>query len=901
MNYNEFAEKIKEKYPEYKDFDNKELSQKIIAKYPEYESKVTFDDIETKKTNPVADFGKGVVQGLGSLPTAIGAKVGNKLRPLVGKKELTQEEMQQKIKQNPIADIFGGKPETGAGKVGYTIGNLAPAFLLPEVKAVQGAGMLPKIANMGLTGAYQGGLVSGSDAIINNGDLGDVAVGTAFGGGIGAGLPIVGKGLGVGATKLKEGLKNPAFQEKLANTIELVTSVPAEYTQRALNKELAGKSILQGKFDPKTAYQGIEQKLKEAKSKLPSKEYFQQKYRELGESARQKLNARLKPESYFDEQYNELGQKVLNSIDDLNAQAGAKVNEAVNNLRLSDTNVDANVLKGEVKKAFDQYQGGLVNPARNLTGNLESDLNKLIDKGIEGTDEFIASKYPKKNTTFSKMAKEQEEEAFRILEQATGKNKDWLRSQLKAYNPSMGTGKRQEFIQELIGDKVDDKLSPDFIKNLNYYLPNIDASDINAGSQVAAQALDDILNKSIGKGYQSPLDQALYQADYDYYNLLKETAADLSNPSAYENAYNKLEQITKNLPDEALPEYYNKLTSDLEELYKKGGSIRPIDLQKIKEQVGKMVQWDNPNARSYHNPILERLYGSFEGTLSGLSPELAEANNLYSKIMGVEKATGGLNPTTIANKLSDFYNSQQIRSGVNKAFEELNNLLPQDQQFLNEVNRLNNQRAKQQILKSDLTSSVLNDISRFDNAPYSTKDALIEVAPMEVADYMKLSQAQKYQDDIMRPINSANYERNPKLLANRNDLAAEQGLNYLQEKSGINFMDELNDIRARESLENWLPGQGGGSGSAQGAANLVRSALGGSGLTAAATLQNPLLAAPFSLMMPRVGAKGTIKNIGKLYNALDNVEINPYVQRVLPPIAAKTPLLYGNVEYNEGY
>lgn len=43
MDYNEFAGKVKTKYPEYQDMDNRELSQKIIEKYPEYKDQVTFE------------------------------------------------------------------------------------------------------------------------------------------------------------------------------------------------------------------------------------------------------------------------------------------------------------------------------------------------------------------------------------------------------------------------------------------------------------------------------------------------------------------------------------------------------------------------------------------------------------------------------------------------------------------------------------------------------------------------------------------------------------------------------------------------------------------------------------------------------------------------------------------
>jgi DNA-directed RNA polymerase subunit F len=36
MNYLEFSKKIKEKYPQYSDVDDRELAEKIIEKYPEY-------------------------------------------------------------------------------------------------------------------------------------------------------------------------------------------------------------------------------------------------------------------------------------------------------------------------------------------------------------------------------------------------------------------------------------------------------------------------------------------------------------------------------------------------------------------------------------------------------------------------------------------------------------------------------------------------------------------------------------------------------------------------------------------------------------------------------------------------------------------------------------------------
>ena len=75
------------------------------------------------------------------------------------------------------------------------------------------------------------------------------------------------------------------------------------------------------------------------------------------------------------------------------------------------------------------------------------------------------------------------------------------------------------------------------------------------------------------------------------------------------------------------------------------------------------------------------------------------------------------------------------------------------------------------------------------------------------------------------------------------------------------FLDEVKDLRAREALESWYPGQYGGFGSSQGAANLLRGVVGGSisGMT-----HNPLLLAAFS---PKIGAKGTIQNLGRVNQA----------------------------------
>src|SRR5580698_6452477 len=43
LTVDQFAEKIKAKYPDYANIDNKTLTQKILAKYPDYASRVSLD------------------------------------------------------------------------------------------------------------------------------------------------------------------------------------------------------------------------------------------------------------------------------------------------------------------------------------------------------------------------------------------------------------------------------------------------------------------------------------------------------------------------------------------------------------------------------------------------------------------------------------------------------------------------------------------------------------------------------------------------------------------------------------------------------------------------------------------------------------------------------------------
>ena len=277
MNYNEFSEKIKAKYPQYKDMDNKELAQKMIAKYPQY-GDITFDNVEQSKENKGFDLTpSGMTRRLAAATIApfYGTKTGQGLVDAYKEVRNIQEE---KIPKNLL-------------EKGMDIG---ATFLLPQAKILQAGNLAPLVNNL-VTGAYQGGLIGGIQGLQEGKGLQGATGGAGIGGALGTGLPYVG---GKIAQKAKQALENPNVQNAITNTLEALTSVPQKYSNLALQKELAGQSIFNKAFNPETAYQGVERKLNLAKQSLPSPEYYANQFYNLGQKAKQGIENIKKTEGY---------------------------------------------------------------------------------------------------------------------------------------------------------------------------------------------------------------------------------------------------------------------------------------------------------------------------------------------------------------------------------------------------------------------------------------------------------------------------------------------------------------------------------------------------------------------------------------------------------------------------
>lgn len=264
---------------------------------------------ESRRKDPILQGLKGGLQSISAPFVEIGKSFTNKvLRPLVGKKPLTDEELDKAY------GWVDDKPQ-GMGKVSALGTDLAVTFGLPEVKAFQGAGLGAKIGNSVLTNAYQGGLIGGVEDLRQGGNgLGGATIGALGGSALGTAMPLTGA---------------------------------------AISKLLprAGASIAGVSTDT------IRQAIKPNSRAL-----------DLNPDQAQSLLL-------------DTTQNVRNAYNNLLSKRGQAVNDAIDNLRGNEYRVPLEDLKSDIKSTFDQYGGELINPARNMTGGLERNLNELVSGG----------------------------------------------------------------------------------------------------------------------------------------------------------------------------------------------------------------------------------------------------------------------------------------------------------------------------------------------------------------------------------------------------------------------------------------------------------------------------------------------------------------------------------------
>ena len=183
MSPQEFAQKIKAKYPQYNEVDDTTLAQKMVEKYPQYASKVKFEQQPLEQPNreqpklgtwegfidPFKQTGIGIAKGAGKLALGVGT-LGRGIQKAITPKALEG----QMLGGESMFDTGSAKRQAAdealkADTTGQSIGSFATevgATMLPSggaYKATKGLGFLTRMLGRGGTGAVVGTVQGGGD------------------------------------------------------------------------------------------------------------------------------------------------------------------------------------------------------------------------------------------------------------------------------------------------------------------------------------------------------------------------------------------------------------------------------------------------------------------------------------------------------------------------------------------------------------------------------------------------------------------------------------------------------------------------------------------------------------------------------------------------------------------
>ena len=253
--------------------------------------------------------------------------------------------------------------------------------------------------------------------------------------------------------------------------------------------------------------------------------------------------------------------------------------------------------------------------------------------------------------------------------------------------------------------------------------------------QVAPKTAN-LLARSLGRIQHETLERAV-QPDSKALDLTREQAQNLlmDTTERIQNTYNNLlakrgqnvGEIAKGLNETGAKVNINDLAGDITETFNKyqgdivnparnmtgtlendlldlilsgaddAGRISPVDLNKLKQQVGHMTNWSDAIANNYQNPILEQIYGKWGNRLNQLSPELARANTEYAKLRNFQKNEGlkrilkpGDNIDTASSALRN-YNNTVTKGNTSRNIQDLEKLFINEGEapFLNDIDDVN--------------------------------------------------------------------------------------------------------------------------------------------------------------------------------------------------------------------
>lgn len=399
----EFGQKIKERYPEYQNIDNKQLGQKMLEKYPEYSDRVNLQPSSQTKSSPSTNYSSNSSSSSTKSDGFLKSMVKNIAKPFseVG---TSIYNVGSSIKSLASGDVQGAAQELDKTRNIPFLGETKPAFTssdvstgyLPPVKKMTGYGaeIASTIAPVGkigtggkalLQGAGKFGLMSGVGELgsqlennqeINPGKILESAV-------IGSAIPVVGRG----ASKVIKGLGNVS-----AELLGKTTGTSADVIKEAFNNPNVIKFARQAGTKGSAGLQ--QQALEEAEKGL--KQIVQKRGNEyVANLERIKISGQ-EVQQILDNTRN--GAKQLLSDFDIKLQEGKKLN----NLNFDNSTITKN--KEIVQKAFNdvmswrdtsaagmdrlkkrltQYANDIPATERGGAHNFVMDLKDSVDKGLK--------------------------------------------------------------------------------------------------------------------------------------------------------------------------------------------------------------------------------------------------------------------------------------------------------------------------------------------------------------------------------------------------------------------------------------------------------------------------------------------------------------------------------------
>lgn len=203
-----------------------------------------------------------------------------------------------------------------------------------------------------------------------------------------------------------------------------------------------------------------------------------------------------------------------------------------------------------------------------INGKIQLQAGKEVIAEVPIVQEEVSAEIVTQSTE-SDYSKRKKEVAYEILSEATGKSKKWLRSQLGSVSNNKGMSKRRENIMFLVR-AAEDKIS----KNQAYHewgefynINDVENGELNSSYELAAQALDDILNNN----FKDPA-QAANEYWNDYAESVKKEFEELinkiENVKTWEDA-DKLEKFIETISDDILFYDKNKLDNVYANMYKR--------------------------------------------------------------------------------------------------------------------------------------------------------------------------------------------------------------------------------------------------------------------------------------------------------------------------------------------